>query len=60
MNKTMCWRCNWAYPFEVTKCPNCDAINANFDPEGACEQMDAAEAEQGRIRREYAAEGMER
>ncbi len=38
-DKTICWRCDRQYFFEAEKCPECGAINANFDYGGATAQM---------------------
>lgn len=35
----MCWRCNREQGFYESPCERCDAINPNFDFDGAVEQQ---------------------
>ncbi len=48
MNTTLCWKCSYEYPITDAECPNCDAPNANVDPEAAGEGLEELEREQRR------------
>ena len=46
---TLCWRCTFVYPIQMPHCPDCKAINANVNLEGAKAQaaIDSSTREKG-------------